>query len=496
MSAFPDDEFVKDDLDYGEHPCRYCPGGLHPIHIDDQLDGDRYKIVHKLGYGASSTVWLARDKVLQKYIALKIKEAGISKSHNELEILNHISKYKSDHPGRIYSAASLLLRHFWIDGPNGRHLALVFQVCGPSISRLFDWNLRLRTYLARRIAVQVTQGLAYLHSSGICHGDLTAENVLFQLTNFDAWSEHKLHVQLGSPRILDIDQGTGRPRYLVDSAYFFKADPGLLTENIIIVDHSESFFIKSPPLQELRYTNYYAAPEVLFGWDVTVCSDIWAIGCLIYEMHSGTPLFYLAIENPPLEAVSQIIEVLGELPHLWKSVQFNEDGYLERDGCENPVDLSTQYQSFPLDVMVKDIEAERISLPTIDIQVMGGKASSKAWKDKPASSEIRAHIKNNPNLFWKPFPSARFAAIDLTEQSDCQRDIEDEISKNMMPLPKISAKESASLADLLSKILRYEPQQRSSLEDIIQHPWLTAPAESKSCDVSAHWLDKRSGPVP
>lgn len=75
----------------------------------------------------------------------------------------------------------------------------------------------------------------------------------------------KLHAQLGIPWKLDIDQGPGRPRYLVDSAYFFKADPGLLTKNIVVIDHSESFFIKSPPNQELQYTNYYAAPEVLFG---------------------------------------------------------------------------------------------------------------------------------------------------------------------------------------------------------------------------------------
>ncbi|MCJ1348377.1 hypothetical protein MMC31_006608 [Peltigera leucophlebia] len=89
MSAFPDD-----DLDYGEHLRRYSSGGLYPVHIDDRLDGDRYKIVPKLGYGASSTVWLARDRVLQNYVALKIKEAGISKSHNELDILKKISKFK------------------------------------------------------------------------------------------------------------------------------------------------------------------------------------------------------------------------------------------------------------------------------------------------------------------------------------------------------------------------------------------------------------------
>ena len=72
MSAFPDDEFVSDDLDYGEHPKSYYPGGLHPVHIDDLLDGDRYQIVHKL--------WLRRflDRVavlkismFKKYVALK-----------------------------------------------------------------------------------------------------------------------------------------------------------------------------------------------------------------------------------------------------------------------------------------------------------------------------------------------------------------------------------------------------------------------------------------
>ena len=191
-------DFCTSDLHNGEYSHHYYLSDLHPVHIGDRLDGDRYKIVHKLGYGTPSTVWLARDRGLRKYVALKIKEAGISKFHNELDILNHISRFKSDHPGRIYSAASLLLRQFWIDGPNG----LVFQVCGPSISRLYDCNIRLRTHLARSIALEVTQGLAYLHSEGICHGDLTAENVLFQLTNFDTWSEHKLYAQLGSPKRL------------------------------------------------------------------------------------------------------------------------------------------------------------------------------------------------------------------------------------------------------------------------------------------------------
>lgn len=138
-----DDVFVEDELHNGEHPYRHCPG-LHHVRIN-RLDGDRYNIVHKLGFGDSSTAWLALDRLLQKNVALKIKEAGISKFHNELDTLKHVSKFKSDHTGRINSVTSLLLRPFWIGG-------LVFQVCGPSISRLSDWNIRLRTHLARSIS--------------------------------------------------------------------------------------------------------------------------------------------------------------------------------------------------------------------------------------------------------------------------------------------------------------------------------------------------------
>ena len=36
------DEFVTDMMDDGEDVHRYCPGGLHPVHLGDLLDGSRY----------------------------------------------------------------------------------------------------------------------------------------------------------------------------------------------------------------------------------------------------------------------------------------------------------------------------------------------------------------------------------------------------------------------------------------------------------------------
>lgn len=39
----------------------YRPGGYHPVHFGDFLYNGRYEVMRKLGFGESSTVWLARN---------------------------------------------------------------------------------------------------------------------------------------------------------------------------------------------------------------------------------------------------------------------------------------------------------------------------------------------------------------------------------------------------------------------------------------------------
>lgn len=45
----------------GEPLYEYEAGGFHPVCIGDTFKDGRYRIRHKLGYGGSATVWLARD---------------------------------------------------------------------------------------------------------------------------------------------------------------------------------------------------------------------------------------------------------------------------------------------------------------------------------------------------------------------------------------------------------------------------------------------------
>ena len=50
------------DCDVDTEPLkRYQKGGYHPTHLGDHFKDGRYQIIHKLGWGAYGTVWLAKD---------------------------------------------------------------------------------------------------------------------------------------------------------------------------------------------------------------------------------------------------------------------------------------------------------------------------------------------------------------------------------------------------------------------------------------------------
>lgn len=55
-------------LDNAEDAEKYRKGGFHPIHLGDALHGGRYCVLHKLGHGGFSTVWLARDRIQDRLV--------------------------------------------------------------------------------------------------------------------------------------------------------------------------------------------------------------------------------------------------------------------------------------------------------------------------------------------------------------------------------------------------------------------------------------------
>jgi serine/threonine-protein kinase SRPK3 len=154
----------------------YRKGGFHPVHLDDTFKSDRYRVIHKLGHGGFATVWLARDGHRERYVALKILAARLSHDCPEVEILRRLRKSDDVGGGKQYVMS--MLDHFWIKGPNGDHLCVVSEVGGPSI-KLFNeapglvrGTRRLKAIVARRVALEAVEGLAFIHSTGTIHGGM------------------------------------------------------------------------------------------------------------------------------------------------------------------------------------------------------------------------------------------------------------------------------------------------------------------------------------
>ncbi|PVH85554.1 protein kinase [Cadophora sp. DSE1049] len=415
-------------LDDVEEIENYRPAGLHPIHIGDEVGG-RYRVVHKLGYGGSSTVWLARDKLAKRYVALKILEASIRQECRDLAVLQALAKASMSQPGR--SSVVSLLDHFVIEGRNGRHVCLVLPAAGPSITSLnyspgiVAGSRRLKSQLTLTIAKQTIQALEFVHSQGFCHGDLTASNVLFQLNDcIDGWSQEEIYECLGQPRkdaIMTISgsaPGESALKYIVEPCSF--PDLQFLCGDILLVDFGCAFSSHKPPSNpdDIGLTMSYAAPEVIFESNVSVYSDIWALGCVLFEIRSGRQLFGNWIGSKD-DVLRQLVQAFGKLPEPWWTAwETREDYYFDDDGDPRKiwVDGIVRASKFGLDEMIAEI----------------GYADEE--EDVPENNSAEMLEPNRTN---------------------------------------IPAEEASHMNDLLRRILKWKPEERISVKEILSHSWLS-----------------------
>ena len=300
---------------------QYQPGGYHPTLIGHTLD-DRYEIVHKLGAGAFAIVWLARDAKEKRYVALKTIQADASDDSNELTMHQHLEQAD----GAKFHIA-VLLNQFFIEGPNGRHLALVFEVSGPSIASLrHHWQRRkVRLDVVRRIARQTAQGLKEIHAVGIVYGDLSAGNVLLGMKSIDALSADQIYERFGRPEAEQVRRLDGGalddhcPSLVYELMDFARADIHCFTSEVKFVDFAESYLTTASDIPDLSaFTVSYSAPEVLIWEDrPTQSSDIWALACIWFELRSGIQLFREGLGGQR-SVESDMIKAVGPLPLEWR----------------------------------------------------------------------------------------------------------------------------------------------------------------------------------
>ena len=215
-----------------------------------------------LGEGSYSTVMAATDRQTNREYAIKvldkrhiIKEKKVKYVNIEKDTLNRLT----DHPGIVrlyYTFQDERQLYFVLDLATGGELLGVLKK-----TTSFDEDC------SRFYAAQILDSVEYMHSRGIIHRDLKPENVLL---------DDSMHVKItdfGTAKILEIPQNSA-------SAF------GQVSVSNDPLDGSETDRAIS-----FVGTAEYVSPELLTNKNACKASDLWAFGCIIYQLLAGRPPF-------------------------------------------------------------------------------------------------------------------------------------------------------------------------------------------------------------
>jgi eukaryotic-like serine/threonine-protein kinase len=217
--------------------------------------GGRFALEREIGAGGMSVVFLGRDEVLDRPVAVKVLKGGFEESSGFSARFRREGRTAArlTHPNivQVYDAGE--------DELEGRETSYIVMeyVPGGDLGKLVKEKGPLTEKGLARTGADVASGLAHAHEEGVVHRDIKPQNILI-----DSYGNSKL-ADFGIARALDATQATATGSYLGTAAY--------------------------------------SSPEQLRGAEITPKTDVYSLGCTLYEAAVGEPPF----SGGPIEVASQ-----------------------------------------------------------------------------------------------------------------------------------------------------------------------------------------------
>lgn len=212
---------------------------------DPVFSHDRYQVIEEIGRGGMGLVYRCRDLKLDKDVAVKVvawsfNDDDAARFHMEARLLAQLS-----HPNIL-----TVLDFGYSD--DGTLFLVTDMVSGRSLDRLIAENGAFEPLEAVPVFVQILEGIAHAHAGGILHRDIKPSNIML------------VERENSEPLAIILDFGLGK----------LIAEDQRLTRT--------GAMLGSPP---------YMSPEQASGKPVDERSDIYSMGCLIFETLTGRKPF-------------------------------------------------------------------------------------------------------------------------------------------------------------------------------------------------------------
>ena len=251
--------------------------------------GERYELGAMIGTGGMADVYLAQDVRLNRQVAIKILRSDLARDPSFVTRFNKeaLSVAALNHPGivSVYDSGKE-------DSPSGAMPYIVMEyVEGKTLREIVNKGERFALNRAVEIAEGILIALQYSHKNGIIHRDIKPGNIMI--------------TDNGDVKVMDF----GIARALADTGATMTS-----TWNII-------------------GTAQYLSPEQATGTQADARSDLYSVGCLLYELLAGRPPFTgdtpVAIAyqhvSAPLVPITEIQESLDPALNAFFSIALAKD---------------------------------------------------------------------------------------------------------------------------------------------------------------------------
>lgn len=232
-----------------------------------KIFAEKYLLQEMIGSGGLGAVFKAKHIYIERTVALKFLHPEVVQDPLAMRCFQR----EATAIANVQHSNIVTIYDFGISATNDPFLVMEF-ISGPSLSDILQDEGRLTVERALQLSIQICEGLAAAHDSGVVHCDLKPANILIRREND---KEVVKLVDFGLVQLL--------PRQ----------KPNLQNQL------TNKYFICGTPL--------YMSPEQCAGKPVDPRTDIYSFACMLFELVTGEPIF---AGETPMELFAKHLEVM------------------------------------------------------------------------------------------------------------------------------------------------------------------------------------------